>query len=192
MIKHVAIFGIVFSIMSSTGARGEVNEFELPELTGMAADTTLISTFVYRGPSGNINSLSARVSGTVDYLGLIECFNTPPDTSEWVLDIGTFLRKLGETGYWSGSPEFLDQLGPFDETYNHHTYSGGFSTITDGDTVQVDLYFYPAILIGICHPITAPSTGTLLRASILVDVSVPAPVRETTWGCIKELFRAPN
>jgi hypothetical protein len=192
MVRHVAILSVVFSVLFSFGANSEVYQFELPELAGMTADTTLTTTFVYRGPSGNINSLSARVRGTVDYLGLVECFSTPPDTLEWGLDIGTFLKKPGETGYWSGWPGFLDQLGPFDETYNHHTYNGGFSTVTDGDMVQVDLYFYPAILIGICHPITPPPTGILLRASILVDVSTPTPAKETTWGSIKSLFHAPD
>jgi hypothetical protein len=192
LIRNVAILGLVFSVLFGAGAYGEVYEFELPELAGMTADTSLVTTFVYHGPNGDVVSLSARVTGTVDYLGLVECFDTPPDTSEWVIDIGTLLTKPGETGRWSGSPEFLDQLGPFDETYNHYTYSNGFSSVTDGDTIQVELYFFPAILVGMCHPITAPSTGTLLRASILIDVSVPTPVRETTWGRIKELFSTTN
>jgi hypothetical protein len=98
MTRIIVLFSIVFSIMSGSGARGEVNEFELPELTGMAAVTSLTTTFVYRGPSGNINSLSARVIGTVDYLGLIECFGASPDTSQWPLDIGTTLRKPRDTG----------------------------------------------------------------------------------------------
>jgi hypothetical protein len=184
----IVLLSAVFIVVIGTSANGEVYEFDLPELAGLTADTSLTTTFVYNGPGGNINSLSARVIGTVDYLGLVECFGTPPDTSLWPIDIGTALSKPGDTGRWSGSPDFLVQLGPFDETYIHHTFNNGFSTIADGDTVEVEFYFYPAILVGISAPITAPSTGTLSSASILLDVSVPAPVKETTWGSIKELF----
>jgi len=192
MAKTVALLSFALSILFTTGVIGGVIEFELPELAGMTADTSLTTTFVYRGPNGSVNLVSARVTGTVDYLGLIECFTVPPDTSEWPLDIGTSIRKQGETGYWSGWPGFLEQIGPFDDTYIHHIRNNGFTTLSDGDIVQVDLYFFPAALVGLCHPITAPSTATLSRASILLDVSAPVPVEESTWGRIKALYRAPN
>jgi len=186
---RVTFFSLILSALLSPGAVAAVYEFELPDLAGMAAGTTLTTTFVYRGPDGNVNALSARVTGVADYLGRIECSGTPPDTSDWVLDIGTSLRKRGDSGYWYGFPGFMDQVGPFDETYLHHTFSSGFTAVSDGDTIEVEAYFVPAVLVGLCHPITAPSTGTLLRASILLDVSESAlPVEASSWGRVKALF----
>jgi len=184
----IAFLAFAMGILLSTGVSAGVYEFELPDLAGMAAGTNVTTTFVYHGPDGNVNAVSARIIGDVDYLGLVECFTEPPDTSEWPLDFGTSLKRVGETGYWSGWPGFLEQLGPFDRTYPHHTHTGGFTTIGDGDVIQVDAYFLPAALIGICHPITPPSNGTVSHASVLLDVSAPVPTRVSTWGRIKALY----
>jgi hypothetical protein len=191
MMGRLAVIGLLFSLPAGTSAWGGVYEFELPEAAGFSAGAELATRFIYEGPAGSVNSVSARIAGTVDYLGLLECYSTPPDTSTWPLEVGTFLQKPGESGYWSGSPPFLNQLGPFDETYENHTHTGGFSTVSDGDTILVDLYFYPSAYVGLCHPITEPSTGSLSSASILLDVSPPTSSRHTTWGCIKSLFGAP-
>lgn len=185
---RITMICVIICLFFSSGVHGVVYEFELSELAGMAADTTITTTFIYNGPSGTVNALSARVTGSITYLGLIECISTPPDTSTRPIDIGTFITKAGTPGYWSGSPGFLSQVGPFYETYIHHTYSNGFSTVADGDTIQVEFYFYPAILIGICHPITEPSTGIISSAYILIDVLATIPAEKSTWGRIKNLY----
>jgi hypothetical protein len=188
VMKTVAWFAFALCVSLVSTVSAEVFEFELPDLAGMTAGTNVTTAFVYDGPDGNVNSIMARVIGDVHYIGRVECFTEPPDTSDWPLDFGTALRKPGETGYWTGWPDFLDQVGPFDRTYGHNTYSGGFTTVSNGDTIQVDAHFLPAALVGICHPITPPPTGTVSRALILLDVSAPVPVEESTWGRIKALY----
>lgn len=189
MTRAAAIFAAIVVCLSATTAAADAFEFPLPEFAGMSADTSLTATFTYTGFNGNVDGVRVRVVGTVDYIGLIACMSEPPDTSAWPLDIGSWVQKPGDTGYWRGFPGFLDQLGPFDLTYQHYTTNGGFTTINNGDVVQVDLYFYPAALVGICGPIDGPSTGTLTQVSVLLDVTPPVPVEKSTWGAVKSLFR---
>lgn len=172
-------------------AGAEVYEFELLALAGAESPTDVSASFVYHGPNGDVTSLSARFAGTVDYLGLVECYNlTEIDTIEGALDGGVFVHRAGESGqYWSGSANVPGQVGPFDGTFALHTHTGGFSTVADGDTIEVDAHFFPIGLVAICHYITGPPAGTLSYASILVDVSAPVPVEGTMWGRIKSLYR---
>jgi hypothetical protein len=169
-------------------ANAEIYEYELPDLTGPSIGDRN-TTFVYAGASGAVNSLSMRIEGTVDVLGFVECWGTvPPDTSVWPLSPGSHLKKTGETGYWTGSGMFLEVMGPFDDTWTHHTFNGGFSQLAPGDSIYVNLYFGPAALVGICSPITPPTAGTMTRVTLSIDVSPAVPVENATWGRIKSLF----
>ena len=184
------LFMLAGILLIFTGiANAEVYEYDLPALTGPSIGDR-VTTFTYTGPAGAVNSLTVRVEGTVDVLGFTECLgNVPPDTLVWPLSPGSHLLKPGDTGYWIGSGAFLEVLGPFDDSWTHVTFNGGFSELTTGDDIEVNLYFGPAALVGICGPITGPTEGTATRVTLLIDVSPPVPVEPSTWGRIKSLYR---
>jgi hypothetical protein len=189
--KSLILLLVAPLLLVPAAAGAEVYEFELPVLAGAESPTDVSTSFVYHGPNGDVTSLSGRFAGTIDYLGLVECYNlTEIDTIEGALDGGVFVHRRGESGQdWSGNAGFLGQVGPFDGTFALHTYGGGFTTVADGDTIEVSAYFFPAGLIAICHYITGLPTGTLSYASILIDVSTPVRAESTVWGRIKSLYR---
>ncbi len=185
--KSIFLLCVLLLVTAGTGY-AEVFEYDLPALTGPSIGDR-VTTFTYTGPAGTVNSLTVRVEGTVDVLGYTECLgNVPPDTLVWPLSPGSHLLKPGDTGYWIGSGSALEVLGPFDESWFHHTFNGGFTELTTGDDIEVNLYFGPAALVGVCGPITPPTAGTATRVTLLIDVSSPVPLEPSTWGRIKSLY----
>jgi len=185
--KNILLLVCVVLVLAGT-ANAEVYEYVLPELNGPSTgDKT--TTLTYTGPAGAVNSLTIRIEGTVDVLGYVVCEGSvEPDTSVWPLAPGSHLLKPGDTGYWIGSGSFLETLGPFDDSWIHHTFNGGFTELATGDDIEVNLYFGPAALVGICSPMTLPTAGTMTRVTLLIDVSPPVPVEPSTWGRIKSLY----
>ncbi len=191
--KQAFVFSFSLLLSFPINARSTVFEFELHDLAGSSGDTSRTTTFVYQGPTGAVNSLSVRVIGIVDNLGFVECYVSElPDTSVWPLEISSRIKKPGDIGYWLGIGPFLEQLDSFDETFAHYTYTGGFSTVSAGDSFHVELLFGPALIVGLCGPITPPSTGVMDKVTVLIDVLSSVPVEHTTWGRIKSLFDIAN
>ena len=192
--KRILTTSIIIIMTASLGALSAVFEIEIPDLDGDSADTVRTTTFVYHGPTGSVDSLSVRFRGGVTYLGTLECWVgvTPPDTVVWPMVVENFLRKPGDTGYWSGGSLHFEELGAYDETFALDTHNGGFSTITDGNVIQVEMYFGPSGFVASCAPISPPSEGVVVRASVIIAVTPGTPVESTTWGRIKSLYYAPN
>jgi hypothetical protein len=192
MIRLLTILAIILLTVSSL-AFSATFEVELPELDGSSADTIRTVTYVYDGPTGNLNNLSFRLRCGLSSLGYLECLGgiTPPDTVVWTLMAYSKIRRSSESGYWDGSPTLpFGELGSYDVTYPLNTDSGGFTTVTEGDVLEVGLHFGSSGYIAMCSPITPPSEGLVIRASIVFDVTPATPVEDSTWGKIKSLYGA--
>jgi hypothetical protein len=187
MKTFVILSGILLVVAGLANA--EIYEYELPDLTGPSTNGEQMTTLVYDGAAGTVNSLTLLIEGTVDVLGLIVCESVvPPDTSVWPLGPGSRLLKAGDTGYWYGGGEMLDALGPFADSWTHNTFNGGFPGLVAGDTIEVYLCFCPTVLVGLCSPITAPTAGTATSVTLAIDVAPIVPVEDSTWGRIKGLY----
>jgi hypothetical protein len=186
--KLLCVLLTVLLLVTAGTVYAGVYEYVLPDLNGPSTgDKT--TTLTYTGPAGAVNSLTIRIEGTVDVLGYVECLgNVEPDTSAWPLGPGSRMLKTGDTGYWTGSGQFLDLPGPFDDSWTHFTFNGGFSELATGDDIEVNLFFGPAALVGMCGPITSPTSGTMTRVTLSIDVSPAVPVETSTWGRIKCLY----
>jgi hypothetical protein len=183
---------IIIPLSLASSAYSVTFEVELPELDGSSADTLRTVTYVYDGPTGDLNGLSARLRCGLSSLGYLECLGgiSPPDTVVWALMAYSNIGRTGESGYWDGSPLPFESLGGYDVTYPLNTKSGGFTTLSDGDILEVGLHFGPSGFVAMCSPITPPSEGLVIRASIIFDVTPATPVEDSTWGRIKSLFGA--
>ncbi len=191
MVRHFTYLAIILLGLASS-ALSVTFEVELPELDGSSADTLRTVTYVYDGPTGDLNGLSARLRCGLASLGYLRCLGgiSPPDTVVWTLMAYSRIRLAGDLGYWDGGSESFGALGAFDETYPLTANSGGFTTVTEGDILEVGLHFGSSGYIGMCDPITPPSEGIVIRASIIFDVTPGTPVNDSTWGRIKSLYGA--
>jgi hypothetical protein len=182
-----AVYAILIFVIG-VEARAEVHEFNLPALAGASADSTVTDTVEYHGPTAAVNSVSLRVGGSVDFLGVLHCVNSGnPTAMQWDMELRSFVRKTGDAGYWASDAMSVGQLGAFEATYGHLSY-GGFLSVSDGDVIQVEYYFGPIGYLGVCGPVTDPPSGTSSTVTLILNVSPASPVEETTWGRIKNVY----
>jgi hypothetical protein len=187
--KKIVVALLLISCVSV--AHAEILEFDMPGLTGDSADSLETDSFVYNGLSAAVNAVSIRVAGEVVDLGEICCGGPaycPGPTYDWFLNWYGNVKKPADTGKWVASyPGNLDHIFAFDETGSAENQNG-FTSLSDGDVVNVSLYFGRASWVGECDLIRTPS-GTLTTVKVLVDVSYPLPTKTATWGKIKALYR---
>jgi hypothetical protein len=174
-------------------AHADILEFDMPGLTGNSTDALVTSSFVYNGPSAAVTSISIRVMGVVTDLGEICCGGPaycPGPTYDWFMKWYGFVANTDDPspGRWSASyPGYLDQIAAFDETGPGENQDG-FTSLSDGDVINVSLYFGRANWLGECDLIQTP-TGTMNSVTVIMDVTYPLPVNASTWGAIKALYR---
>ena len=190
-----AAFLLSFSLVGPA-AQAEILEFDIPGFAGSSSSTVRIDSFTYHGDNATVKNVSLRVVGTVDDLGLLTCEappGEPPDTTSWQMDWSGSARKScdPENDLWfGGAYSYYHETGPFDET-SDLTNNRGFSTLSEGDTIEVTFRFWAGDWIGVCHLIEPP-VGTVTSVTVLIDVSYPVPVGSTTWGHVKGTFGDPG
>ena len=178
-------------------ARSEVFEVDLGDLIGdfpyfdANGDQAWARyhTFTYTGPDAKLLDVFIHLDGFAE-VGWIECDFWPPrlDTLKWYVDPSGFLRKVGVSGFWLGSPgQALD--GSFSVTSDLHAFSGGsFSRLATGDRLQVRQLFAPGGMVDLCHPISEDPGGRITSARLTLEIDPIVSVEPTTWGRIKALY----
>lgn len=88
----------ILALMLCVAANATEVTYDLPALTGPTPYSTM-TTVIYDGAPGAVTAMSFQLEGSLDQLGLIECFSSvPPDTLGWPLSLGGLLRRAGESG----------------------------------------------------------------------------------------------
>jgi hypothetical protein len=177
--------------LSASVARADSIEFDMPGLTGNSTDMIVTDSFVYTGPAAAVNAVSIHVVGNVIDLGEICCGGPaycPGPTYDWFMNWYAHIKRPADAGRWTADhPGLLDQVMAFDQTGLGETQNG-FASLSNGDEVDVSLYFGRGAWLGECDLIQTP-TGTLTSVTVILDVTYPLSVDVSTWGKIKALYR---
>jgi len=188
-------------VLFPLAAQAETLEFNMPGLSGPSGDPPKTASFVYVGPPVDINGVSVRFSGIVYDLGLVACWVPPgiPPYYSWWLDCEGLVWKknaIDEGTYRDGMTHIIASLGEFDTIRDYQgEWNGGayvgFTELEEGDVVEVELdfsmnedYLGPA---GPCS-LVREASGDMATVTVILDVTIQVPVKQTTWGRIKGLY----
>jgi len=145
------------------------------------------SVFVpYEGDTAQVQNFEVRIIGYGGG-GLTECC-CPRHNVSWLLDIASTIKWKGQSGYWHGAillgyprHDFDLSLPVDDPVLNPPDF------LLPGDTLRVNLCMKPEEYWS-CSILAWP-LGTAYSVQLVIETKSSVPVRSTTWGAIKVLFK---
>lgn len=189
MRRPVAPLVIVFCLLPAV-ARADIVEIPLPGLVGPypVNEQTATRTVTLQLPQRPdlIRGASLRITGT-SAIGVANCGGIG-EAELWPME---FIAEMpdGVTDTWMAFHEPSYSPGQFIRTALFEPLSGtaSWEFLMDGEG-QVGLTGAPASAQTVCDPVLLP-TGNISEAVFIIDADFPLPVRVSTWGRIKALYR---
>ena len=190
--RIIVFLSLAVVLGSSTGARSDIVEFDLPELTG-PSDTLRTTMLEYDYSEGSISYSYFRVTGVVSSLGKLECLDAPamPDTMSWPMRMFGEVEKPSQWWFHLSGSNRVDEVGGFSVIVELISKRESLS-ISTGDTLRVDFIFEPTVVFPPCTPITPATRGLITGVTLVIDVRPWTPAQSSTWGRIKSNYRAHN
>jgi hypothetical protein len=187
--RHFVTALVLVGLMSAS-ARAEIVEISLPELTGAypldEPDPGRFVTIQLDRHPDFIRNAWLHVEGT-SVPGLADC-GGGGQADVWRMEFNAELDDgTGDWWYSICSSAFLP--GQFTSTVVFEPFSGTatWDFLLDGEAVML-FSGLPASEQTICTPIIVPH-GNLTEVTLVIDGDFPLPVRASTWGSIKALYR---
>jgi hypothetical protein len=187
--RHFVTALVLVGLMSAS-ARAEIVEISLPELTGAypldEPDPGRFVTIQLDRHPDFIRNAWLHVEGT-SVPGLADC-GGGGQADVWRMEFNAELDDgTGDWWYSICSSAFLP--GQFTSTVVFEPFSGTatWDFLLDGEAVML-FSGLPASEQTICTPIIVPH-GNLTEVTLVIDGDFPLPVRASTWGSIKSLYR---
>ena len=188
------IYVVVLFLFLYSQVRAETLEFLLSDITG--GFYSYRASLIYTGEAVQFSSVSLRVEAAIVQSGVVMCIHAPgvpqsywgPCTFGPVIE-GWVWKNLDKRSGYKLSPLIVEPAGQYDQELELSPLSA-FSELDNGDVINVSIYFSEGWWC--CHPdglwaITDPE-GTLTSVTLIIKVSDPVPVEDTTWGRIKSLY----
>ena len=194
------LIALVIAVLSAQGGRAEVLEIPLSNALGTyprsgdwpTGDYASVDTVTFGGPRANVLSAQIRIEGSMNASQLSCCLTyVCPDTVPWGMVFDLIMKRIGDPGYsweqnWRGS-FYHEEAGVFDITADVRR-TGGFSQLQSGDRVSLNSFFGPMGFVAMCSELWPAPYGTVLGATLLLDVEYVVATENSTWGRIKSIY----
>ena len=185
--RQVVLF-VLCACLLGAPARAEIVEIEIPELTGpypLETPGTFVTIQLPRRPDLIRNAWLHVEGSTVP--GLANC-GGGGQVDVWPMEFSAELDD-GVSDWWYSISEPSFVPGQFMSTGLFEPFNGtaNWDFLLDGESEML-FFGLPASAQSVCTPIIVPR-GTLSVVTLVIDGEFSLPVRASTWGRIKALYR---